>query len=106
MSPFDTAAILLAIAAVAGYLNVRFLRLPHTSGTLVVALVSSIVVVIADVALPELRLRAVVGRFLSDIDFNATLMRGMLCFLLFAGSLHVDLAGLIENRARSRRSPP
>ncbi len=98
MSPFNTAAILLAIAALAGYLNVRFLRLPHTSGTLVVALASSVAVVVADFIFPEVRLQAVVSNFLTDIDFNKTLMGGMLCFLLFAGALHVDLTGLIENR--------
>jgi hypothetical protein len=31
MSGFDTAAILIAVAALAGYLNHRVLRLPHTS---------------------------------------------------------------------------
>ena len=35
---------------------------------------------------------------LSSIDFNATLMGGMLSFLLFAGSLHVDLNDLLDQK--------
>lgn len=35
------------------------------------------------------------GRVLNEIDFNDTLMHGMLSFLLFAGALHVDLEGLL-----------
>ena len=34
--------------------------------------------------------------WLDEIDFNRTLMTGMLSFLLFAGALHVDLNGLVK----------
>jgi len=96
MNPFDVAAVLITIAAVAGYVNHRVLRLPATNGTLVVALLSSFVVVATEALVPGLR--AGMAALLGEIDFNQTLMHGMLCFLLFAGALHVDLAGLIENR--------
>jgi len=95
---FDIAAILVAIAAASGYVNRRFLRLPATSGTLVVALISSFVVVAADSILPTVRLRETVAAFLSGIDFTETLMRGMLCFLLFAGALHLDVEALLDNK--------
>jgi len=98
MNGFDIAAILIAIAAVAGYLNHRLLHLPATSGALAVALLSSIVLVAADAAIPAWGLHARAARFLGEIDFNATLMHGMLCFLLFAAALHVDLAGLLEHK--------
>jgi CPA1 family monovalent cation:H+ antiporter len=98
MNGFDTAAILIAIAAVAGYINHRFLHLPATSGSLAVALLSSIVLVAADVVIPAWGLHARAAAFLGEIDFNETLMHGMLCFLLFAGALHVDLAGLLEHK--------
>ena len=39
-----------------------------------------------------------VVRFVGAINFNDTLMHGMLCFLLFAGTLHVDLRHLARNR--------
>lgn len=98
MNAFDTAAVLMAIAAASGYVNHRFLKLPATSGTLVVALVSSLVVVAADAVFPAWGLQAALSGFLGEIDFNETLMHGMLCFLLFAGSLHVDIEGLLENK--------
>ena len=98
MNGFDVASILVAIAAASGYVNHRFLRLPATSGTLAVALVSSLAVVAGDNLFSHLKLADAVGAFLSEIDFNETLMHGMLSFLLFAGALHVDLEGLLANR--------
>jgi len=96
VNAFDVAAILVAAAAVFGYVNHRFLRLPSTSGTLLVALVSSLVVVLIDRVVPGFDLRPAMEGFLGEIDFDQTLMHGLLCFLLFAGALHVDLDGLLE----------
>ena len=96
MNAFDVAAILVAAAAVFGYVNHRFLRLPSTSGTLLVALVSSLAVVLIDRVVPGFDLRSAMEGFLGEIDFDQTLMHGLLCFLLFAGALHVDLEGLIQ----------
>lgn len=98
MNGFDVAAVLIAVAAACGYVNRRVLRLPATSGTLIVALASSLVVVAADVTIPALGLRDSVVAFLSGVDFTDALMRGMLCFLLFAGALHVELEGLLESK--------
>lgn len=98
MNAFDTAAVLIAIAAVSGYINHRFLKLPATSGTLVVALVSSLCLVAADALVPSWELQPTLVAFLGGIDFNETLMHGMLCFLLFAGSLHIDLDELFDNK--------
>ena len=98
MSPFDIAAILIAVAALCGYVNHRFLRLPATTGTLLVAVVSSLVVVFAEQLLPRSNLRPEVQQFVGQIDFDQTLMHGLLCFLLFAGALHVDLDELISHR--------
>ena len=98
MNGFDIAAILTALAAAFGYVNHRLLRLPTTSGTLTVALVSSLLLVAADGIFPQLKLADTVGSFRAEIDFNETLMHGMLSFLLFAGALHVDLEGLLANK--------
>ncbi len=98
MNVFDLAAILITVAAISGYLNHRLLRLPPASGTLAVALVSSLIALAVDRLVPELRVEADIARFLSQIDFNETLMRGLLSFLLFAGALHLDLDALLDNR--------
>lgn len=98
MNGFDIAAVLAAIAAGFGYVNHRVLRLPATTGTLTVSLASSLMLLAVDRAFPALRLEEVAAAFLGQIDFNQTLMHGMLSFLLFAGALHVDLEGLLENK--------
>ena len=89
---------MITVAAVSGYVNHRLLHLPPTSGTLLVALVSSLVVLLIEQIVPSIQLRSELERFLGQIDFNETLMHGLLCFLLFAGALHVDLGGLLDHR--------
>jgi CPA1 family monovalent cation:H+ antiporter len=98
VNAFDIASVLIAIAAICGYLNYRVLRLPATSGTLAIALFSSLVIVAVEALIPGWPLAASINRFLGDIDFTETLMRGLLSFLLFAGALHVDLEGLSEHK--------
>jgi Na+:H+ antiporter len=98
MSVFDIAAILITVAAVCGYVNHRLLRLPQTSGTLLVALASSLIVVAIERLAPAVDLQPIIETFLQRIDFNQTLMRGFLCFLLFAAALHLDLEGLVDHR--------
>src|SRR5574338_1053705 len=75
---FDVAAILVAAAATFGYVNHRFLHLPSTTGTLLVALVSSIAVVLVGQIIPAFDIRPTIERFLGGIDFDQTLMHGFL----------------------------
>ncbi len=98
MHGFDLAAVLITVAAMCGYVNHRVLRLPATTGTLAVALLTSLLVVAMSAAFPDIELRSIVARRLDSIDFNQILMRGMLSFLLFAGALHLDLEGLLANK--------
>jgi CPA1 family monovalent cation:H+ antiporter len=55
-------------------------------------------VVVIEQVVPAVQLRPAVERFVGQIDFDQTLMHGLLCFLLFAGALHVDLEGLVNHR--------
>ncbi len=98
MNPFDVTAILVAVAAAAGYVNYRVFRLPPTSGILAVSLVASIALVLVDAIFGQRHLETMLAGFLARIDFNEALMHGMLSFLLFAGALHVDLQALREQR--------
>src|SRR5204862_2140200 len=95
-SLFDVAAILITVAAISGYVNHRVLRLPATTGTLLATLVGSLLLVLGEWIVPGAFPRDAVEQFLAQIDFSQTLMRGLLCFLLFAGALHVDLDGLLS----------
>jgi CPA1 family monovalent cation:H+ antiporter len=90
VTPFDAAAILIVLAAALGYLNQRFLRLPQSVGLTIMGAVASLAVIGIDRLLPASNLAPIVAHFIDGIDFHATLMDGMLSFLLFAGALHVD----------------
>ena len=98
MSLFDITAILLTLAAVFGFANTRWLRLPPTVGVLAISLAVSLAMMLLDRLLPALELLPLVRRYLDSIDFNAALMHGMLGFLLFAGALHADLDYFMRRR--------
>jgi CPA1 family monovalent cation:H+ antiporter len=90
VTPLDAASILIVLAALLGFLNQRFLRLPQSVGLTVMGALASLAVIGIDRLLPGSHLAPAVKRFIDGIDFHATLMDGMLSFLLFAGALHVD----------------
>lgn len=89
-------ALILTLSAAFSYINFRFIGLPTTIGVMLIALVSSILMILLD-KFGLLDVRDSAATMLGNIDFNKALMDGMLSFLLFAGSLHVstnDLADL------------
>jgi len=90
LSLFEIASLLLAISAAFGWINHVYLRLPHTIGLLVMAIGSSVLLLVATYFFPTLGIIEVVQRAIGQIDFYSTVMEGMLAFLLFAGALHVD----------------
>jgi CPA1 family monovalent cation:H+ antiporter len=98
MTLFDIIALLLVLSALFGFLNNRVLRLPHTIGLMVIALVSSLGLLAIDAAVPGFGIADTVRGALLQIDFSAALMEGMLSALLFAGAVHVDLSELAERK--------
>ena len=98
MNFFTIGAILVGLSALFGYLNHRYLRLPHTIGLLVISLAASLVVIAIDLLLPFSQMAEFTTAWLQQIDFNKTLMHGMLSFLLFAGGLHADFSAFQTRR--------
>ena len=96
MTWFDVGAVLLVLAALGSYLNRRFLGLPSTIGLLLIGLFASLLVLVVGSAWPGAEDPA--QRLLQRVDFDETLMQGMLGFLLFAGALHVDLEDLARQK--------
>lgn len=93
ISTIEIAALLISIAALFAYLNDRFVGLPTTIGVMVIALLVSVLAVVLNLfGLGDYHTDAKV--LLERIDFNETLLEGMLSFLLFAGALHVNLNDL------------
>jgi monovalent cation:H+ antiporter, CPA1 family len=93
---FNLIALVVTLAAVFGWVNHKWFRLPHTIGLVVIALGVSFAALLLDALVPSLGFDEAVRSTLTDIDFHDTLMTGMLGFLLFAGALHVDLDALVS----------
>ncbi len=98
ISLFSAAAAVITLAAVFGYLNHKFLRLPTTIGLVIIALLASLGTIGIDALAPGWGLRDTVREAVLGIDFHEVLMKGMLSFLLFAGALHVDLGELLKRK--------
>lgn len=94
MNLLDTTAILLTLAAVFGYVNHRVFKLPTSIGILLIGLGLSVLLLLFGGE----NLRTSADHFVSQIDFNRTVMNGMLSFLLFAGALHVNLEDLRDQK--------
>ena len=89
-------ATLLGLAALFGYINHRFLRLPRTIGLVMIAMTASLAALAIDAIVPGWGVGPGLRAALIEIDFTDALMHGMLGFLLFAGALHVDLGHLAK----------
>lgn len=99
MAIFDVVAVLLGLAAFFGYLNHRLFKLPHTIGLMVITLFVSLAVFAVDALFPGLEWKALVAHYLDEgVDFDKALMQVMLCFMLFAGALHVNLDELLARK--------
>jgi len=96
-SIIDIAAILISVSALFAYINLRFIGLPTTIGVMIVAMLASVLVYILSLfGLGDFHSEA--KHMLESIDFNKTLLHGMLSFLLFAGALHVNLNDLRKQK--------
>jgi len=96
MRTFDLIAILIVMAAVFSFINLKVLKLPAEIGLMVLTLLFSVAVFVAGCLFPDIE--AMVAALLAQFDFNEALLHGMLGFLLFAGALHVDLEDLARYR--------
>ncbi|WP_299815423.1 sodium:proton antiporter [uncultured Jannaschia sp.] len=94
MNILHIASLLVVLAGAFGAVNYLFLRLPSAIGILIVALVASFGLMLVDALLPGLGLADQIRGGVRGIEFDETLLEGMLGLLLFAGALHVKVADL------------
>lgn len=96
MNVQDVVGVLLSLTAVSSYINYKFIKLPKSIGITLVTLILTMFVTLT-------------GRFgwsvndfaeslVYSIGFNDTFLHGMLSFMLFAGSMHVNLEELYKNK--------
>ena len=97
MGLLQISAIVVSLAAVLAFVNYRLVGLPTTIGVMLLSLMVSAALVAADY-FGVLAVREQTGSWWLAIDFNRTLMDGMLSFLLFAGALQVNLGDLWKHR--------
>ncbi len=96
MKLFNVLAILVTLAAVFSYVNHRYIRLPNTIGLMLISLLVSLGLIALGPL--GLGLEEDARHLLENIDFDETLLHGMLSFLLFAGALHVNLGDLAKQK--------
>lgn len=96
MSAFEMLAALITLAAIFAYLNHRWLRQPASIALMAMTLLLSLALLTVD-ALGWASV-APLTSVLDRIDFDDTLMHGMLGALLFASALHVRLDDLREEK--------
>ncbi|MEO0446163.1 MAG: sodium:proton antiporter, partial [Verrucomicrobiota bacterium] len=96
MDLFEIIALLISLTAVFGFLNEKLKRLPTTIGVMLFALAFSLVLLLLGLVSPTITesARTIIG----SIDFSEAVMGIMLSYLLFAGSLHVNLDDLAQQR--------
>lgn len=96
MDLYYTLAILVTLTALFSYINYKFLGLPVPIGVMLIALILSLVIIL--LGMFGFGLEAHAKRVLSQIEFDRTLLHGMLSFLLFAGALHININDLAEGK--------
>ena len=88
MNTYAIVAGLVFLAALFGFLNARFLKLPTTIGLMLITLLYTVAVLMLSVF--DDTLLRVEAELIRQIDFERVLMDYMLSFLLFAGALHTN----------------
>jgi CPA1 family monovalent cation:H+ antiporter len=94
MSPFDLAAVFLAVIGVAGWLNARFLHLPTAVVMVAGGLTGAGLLILGKLLLPAPNAAADLARNIEGLNFPQTVLGYMLAFLLFAGAMQVNLGEL------------
>lgn len=88
MDLFVIIALLVIVSAFFSYINARFTKLPGTIGIVLIATISSVIILITDKSNPAS------ARFLTtlakNINFSKVLLNIMLGFLLFSSSFNLD----------------
>jgi CPA1 family monovalent cation:H+ antiporter len=96
MTVLQLLSILVCIAAMFGWVTVRWLRLPLTIGTVLLTVAAALALEAVGSRFPGLHAAAI--GVVHSIDFEALILHGMLSLLLFAGAFLLDLRELYRER--------
>jgi CPA1 family monovalent cation:H+ antiporter len=96
MTILQLISILVAIAALFGWISARWLKLPTTIGTMFLTVVCSLILVSIGEYAGGLRPWAT--HLVRQIDFERLILHGMLPLLLFAGAFLLDIESLAREK--------
>jgi CPA1 family monovalent cation:H+ antiporter len=96
MESYEIFVFIICLAALFSYVNYKFIKWTPTIGIMALSIVSSVLLIIGAKLFPE-RSQPLIG-MITSINFHSLLMNGMLSFLLFAGSIHIDAKSLKKER--------
>lgn len=96
MSLFALLSVLVTLAAIFSLISTRWLRLPTTVGVMILSILTSGILMFLGRTSPHLN--AVVATTMQRIDFAQVVLHGMLAFLLFAGSLNLNVQHLVSEK--------
>lgn len=96
MDIYSTITILIVLSALFGFINERFLRLPHTIGVMIIAIIFTGGLYLGSAVVPDVFHS--LETMMQQIDFETVLLDVMLGFLLFAGALHTNFEQLKVQR--------
>ena len=96
MANLQLIGLLVFIAALFGWVTVRYLRLPLTIGTVLLTVILALGLEATAALTPGLHTAAV--RIVEQINFVGLILHGMLSLLLFAGAFLLDVKDLYRQK--------
>jgi CPA1 family monovalent cation:H+ antiporter len=96
MNTLEIICVVVATAALFGWLSTRVLRLPITIGTMLLTVGASLILMDVGRFVPSLHQWA--SHFAQQIDFESLILHGMLPLLLFAAAFLLDLDQLAREK--------
>ncbi|HTV07880.1 MAG TPA: cation:proton antiporter [Candidatus Aquilonibacter sp.] len=96
MTTLELISVLVTIAAVFGWVSMRWMRFPITIGTMLLTVATSLALEAASAWTPGIHAWAL--RVVTQIDFPRLILDGMLPLLLFAGAFLLDIEELWRQR--------
>lgn len=97
MDTFTAVACLFGIAAILSFVNDRYLRLQHDIGLLLLACLTTVGLRVLESFVSSGAI-GLLHQLTQSFNLNDTLLKGVLCFLLFRGSMRVNWITLREQR--------
>lgn len=94
MTIYLSCALLLSLAMFFGYINHKIIKMETTIAILSGSLVLSGMIILLGNSPRLVDIRSLFHDFLNTLDFKAILMQGMLPYLLFSGSINIDIDDL------------